>query len=78
METNKEKMKRFLLHIPVGFVFSVLSFLTTLNAIGFLILWIIYELNEDFHIKDQAWKDIPGFMTGLTLGAILCCFYTNM
>lgn len=33
--------------------------------------WIIYELNEDHHIHDKCYLDMPEFMWGLAAGIIL-------
>ena len=29
--------------------------------------WFIYELNEDWHLKDGAWIDIKGFLWGVAI-----------
>ena len=36
----------------------------------FAAVWCLYEINEDMHINDQAWKDIVGFLLGLPIGTL--------
>ena len=60
-------MKRLLLHVPVG-IFNAWLF-TVLVHFGwaFLLLFVVYELNEDKRIKDSAYKDIIGWLYGFAL-----------
>ena len=57
---------RVLLHIPIGFLIGVLIF----NDKALTNLFLKYELNEDAHTADQAWKDIFGAIIGFALGRI--------
>ncbi len=72
---SKDEWERVLMHIPVGMLTVVLGFfvawwLGPLFGIGFL----IYEVDEDWHLRNGAWKDIKGWLWGLAiLGLILCC-----
>jgi len=62
---------RFFLHLPVGAI-QIVAFLAG-NGIGFafLIMFIVYELNEDIvHLKDCAFKDIIGWLFGFVAGLI--------
>ena len=45
----------------MGIVYGVLFFM------GFY----IYELNEDWHLKDGAWLDIYGWIVGFGIGVAL-------
>ena len=37
--------------------------------------WFIYQLDECWHIKDCAYKDIPEFMYGFTTGIVVFLAY---
>ncbi len=66
--------KRALMHIPHGLAFMLL-FLLPPVAVGVAaaVLWavffLLYELDQDWHVKDGAWRDIIGFLEGVILGA---------
>jgi len=63
------KIKRVLLHIPVG---MLIPFLSAGVAIVFGAGFILYELNEDWHLSDRAYIDLQGFLIGITVGQVLC------
>ncbi len=83
----KEKLFRAGIHIPVGLfnVFCVyvglyfalkhdmplLVFVGIVFAILFALGFFIYELNEDWHLKDNAWLDIYGWIIGFGIGVSL-------
>jgi len=56
---------RILIHIPIGILISI-------PIIGWQLcpLFLAYERNEDRHLKDQAWKDIKGAITGFIIGEL--------
>lgn len=58
------------LHVPVGMACAALSFASQTLPLAFCIAFIAYELNEDRHIRDQAWKDLAGFLWGLAAGGL--------
>ena len=65
-------IKRALLHAPVGALAAWLCF--NLPAIGtpFFIGFLVYEIAEDWRIKDRGYKDILGFLWGFAVtGAVL-------
>lgn len=71
--TEMDKVKsryRIMIHIPVGgitvYLLSVSVHLAWIMFIGFM----LYELNEDWHREDNAWKDIKGYLWGLALAGI--------
>ena len=57
---------RVLLHIPAGIVMSL-----PVIGWGLIALFIYYEKNEDFHVTDEAWKDVFGAMAGFIIGLVL-------
>jgi len=58
---------RALLHLPVGAFNAWL--LTESPAAGaiFFVGFLVYELNEDWRIRDHAWKDLKGWLWGFAL-----------
>jgi uncharacterized membrane protein YukC len=54
---------RMVVHVPVGIICSI-----PVIGWGLLYLFAHYELNEDLHTTDQAWKDIYGAMVGFAAG----------
>lgn len=64
--------KRAILHVPVGISIVGLSVVHWTLPLVFTTLFLAYELNEDAHTADQAWKDILGTLWGTALsGGIL-------
>ena len=37
----------------------------------FVVLFLVYEMNEDWHISDEAFVDICEFMIGMFVGSII-------
>jgi len=35
------------------------------------VMFIVYELDEDWHISDQAYRDILDYMIGLSIASII-------
>lgn len=60
----KDRIERCALHIPVGAFNAWLISDEKVAGVLFCNMFIIYELNEDWHIKDNAWKDIFGWLCG--------------
>jgi hypothetical protein len=60
-------MGRALIHVPVGALNAwFISRDPVLGAI-FFICFIVYELAEDWRIRDQAFRDIIGYQIGLAI-----------
>lgn len=67
---TKQDWLRLWMHFPVG-VINIFAFYVGVEyGATFFILFIVYELWEDFRIKDLAHKDILGFMWGFVCGLI--------
>lgn len=64
----QSRVFRCLVHMPVGLICALLC-ATGYMPIGviFFLGFVLYELNEDWHIKDSAWKDLFGFLVGLPI-----------
>ena len=56
---------RILLHIPHGVLAVLLK-----KPLAFTVAFLVYELNQDKHENDEAFKDIYGFMVGMAIGYI--------
>jgi len=68
---------RVILHIPVGLIDGWFLGQGNTGNFGFVAIGLVlaygffkYELNEDRHEKDKAFKDIMGFLIGLALFGI--------
>jgi len=66
----KEKLFRAGIHIPVG-LFNVFCLRTGI-VYGVLLFagFFVYELSEDFHLKDKAFLDIFGWLIGFGVGVV--------
>jgi len=56
---------RFFLHLPLGIAAYRMAKKSPMAALSLVILFIVYELNEDDYIKDHAYKDLQGMMAGM-------------
>lgn len=60
--------KRFLQHFPVGALAAWLCFQCWAVGIPFTVVFLVYEVVEDWRIRDYGYKDVLGFASGF--GAI--------
>jgi hypothetical protein len=60
-----------LAHIAFGIITAIVSKINIIFSILNTILFIIYELNEEWRINDYAYEDIREFVVGLTIGEVL-------
>ncbi len=65
------RLHRLLIHVPVGLVLALAFWVQPAYGLGFLALFVVYELEECEHIKDQAWKDVAGACWGMGLATII-------
>ena len=70
---NRNDIFRIILHIPVGIICFIGLGISWALGMVFFLGFMVYELNEDMHLKDSAYKDILGFMVGL--GATILAFF---
>ncbi len=64
----KEKWFRAGIHIPVGLFNVFLLYVGIVYGVLFFTGFYVYELNEDWHLKDNAWLDIYGWLLGFGMG----------
>ena len=62
--------KRILLHVPVGVATVALLEAHAALAVIFFLGFMVYELNEDWRIRDCAFVDIAGYLWGLALAGL--------
>ncbi len=63
-------LDRFWLHVPVGLATVFLAWLNWTIAAAYVALFLAYELNEDHHVRDEAWRDLAGAMAGILAGGL--------
>ena len=66
---------RALIHVPVGAFNAWLLHQEPTAGIIFALFFLVYELNEDWRIRDQAWKDLKGWLWGFALTAYVISFF---
>ena len=76
LKVGEGELKRLLLHIPLGLLVCLLCYVHWALALAFVISFLYYELNQDMHLSDDAFKDIKGFLYGLGIGGIIM-LYSN-
>ena len=74
----KEKLFRAGIHIPVGLFNVFLLYVGIVYGVLFFAGFFTYELNEDWHLKDNAWLDIYGWIIGFGIGASLLFLLTKL
>ncbi len=71
MLSAKQKTIRALIHVPVG-IFNVFClYVGVVFGVLFFIGFFIYELQQDYRLKDGAYLDIFGWLIGFGLGVAL-------
>ena len=57
-----------LAHIVFGVVTAVVSKISVAFSIINTFLFVLYELDEEYHLSDEAYEDIKEFTIGLAVG----------
>lgn len=58
-------------HITSGFMTALVAAVEPVLAVIMALVFIIYQLDEDWHIEDESFRDIAEFGAGLYVGASL-------
>ncbi len=74
----QEKLFRAGIHIPVGLFNVFLLYVGIEYGVLFFMGFFIYEISEDFHLKDGAWLDIYGFLIGFGIGVVGLYLFLNL
>jgi len=72
--TTKRKQKlnlSDLAHIAFGAITAIVSKINIVFSIINTFLFVLYELDEEFHLCDESYEDIKEFTIGLTIGEAL-------
>jgi len=56
-----------LAHVAFGILAALSDWYLTL---AMTVAFVIYELDEDWHISDEAYHDLLDYMVGLSIGAL--------
>ena len=67
----REFVNRAGLHVPVGVLMAWLLRQEQVLGTIFALYFLVYELSEDWRIRDKAYKDLCGALIGLALGAFI-------
>ncbi len=74
---TKEKVFRALLHIPIGILNAVISLsFVPIASILLFVGFMIYEISEDWRIKDGAYLDVFGWLIGYSSIFIIHILWT--
>jgi len=65
---------RTLIHLPIGAFNAWLISEAPAAGVVFFVVFLVYQLDECFHIKDQAWKDLKGYLWGFAIAAYVMAF----
>jgi hypothetical protein len=68
---NIRKVLYSVTHFLGGVITGVVSRVNPILAVLMFITFIIYELDEDWHLNDDAYKDILEYMVGLYGSALV-------
>ena len=58
-------------HVIAGFLCGILSTHAPLFSVLGSVIFILYELDEDYYLNDQAYKDIREFLIGYFLAGLI-------
>ncbi len=67
-----------LTHIISGLITSLTTQINPALATLLFIIFIIYELDEDWHIRDKAYRDLLEYGIGLYIGALAILIYSYL
>jgi len=63
--------KRAALHFPVGVFTAWLGTVSPVTCGVFGAGFLVYEVMEDWRIKDRSYKDVLGYLVGIVVGSFL-------
>jgi len=66
-----DKVRRAGIHIPVGVFAAWVMQHSPVLGFTFSISFIAYEIVQDWRTGDRSFKDILGFLIGLSIGALV-------
>ena len=72
---KEDKMKRLLVHLPVGLVNVLALWVSVPLGLSFTVGFLLYEVDEDWKIKNGAYRDVGGWLYGMALGTLVWAAY---
>ena len=66
-----------LAHTLLGVLIIVLTKVNPLASILLFLTFLVYELDEDWHLHDQAYQDILELMIGMVISSIVYLLYIS-
>jgi len=64
-------------HILFGVLTALVSVISPVLSIINIAIFIIYEFDQEWHLKDVAYDELLEFAVGLAIGEVvllICCF----
>ena len=65
------------MHLPHGIITVAFVYLSPVLALCWCAGFMVYELNQDWHTKDEAHCDIFGYLVGMVIGGICAIILRN-
>jgi len=59
-----------IIHFIGGVITALAAIKAPVLGLVIAIVFLVYELNEDWHIRDEAFKDIRAYLVGLFITAL--------
>jgi hypothetical protein len=69
------KVVTHLAHVVFGLLTAIVSTISPVLSIINTILFIVYELNEEWYLEDEAYQEILEFSVGLAVGEMILILY---
>lgn len=66
---EEDHLDGVLLHIPVGIITVILTYVSGWLAVIFGVGYLTYQLSEQKQISDECFPDIQGWLYGIVIGA---------
>jgi hypothetical protein len=65
-------------HFTAGVLTAFASIISPVLAAIMAVIFIVYELDEDWKLNDNAYKDILQYACGLYFAAVIIMFFQNV
>ena len=71
LKISKDELGKVLLHIPLGLLVCLLGYTAWWLAVIFAVGFLVYEVDEGWHLHNGAFTDIKGWLWGIGIGGII-------
>ncbi len=65
-------------HFVAGVLTALCAVSYPLLSAFMFIIFIVYEVNEDWHLSDSAYRDILVYAVGIYVAAVILLLYPNI